>query len=77
MTLVASVSPFGCPLMLGDILISGQRAPQTEAVLPTIGNLALVEESVVDLSRVARLAQKICVITENLAVGMGWLLRVC
>ena len=69
MTLVATVSPFGCPLMLGDILITGAPNAQNMAKLPTIGSLHLVDDSVVDLSRVAWLAQKICTINDNLAVG--------
>ena len=48
MTLVATVSPFGCPLMLGDILITGASNAQTMATLPTIGSLHLVDDSVVD-----------------------------
>jgi hypothetical protein len=71
MTLVARVSPFGCPLMLADVLITTperNRQTQVEA-LPSIGHFALIEDSVVDLNRVARLAQKVCVIADNLAVG--------
>jgi hypothetical protein len=71
MTLVARVAPFGCPLLLADILITTpQPHPQTQLeALPSIGHFALIEPNAVDLSRVAGLAQKICVITDNLAVG--------
>ena len=71
MTLVARVSPFGCPLMLADILITTpqpNRQTQAEA-LPSIGHFALIGDSAIDLGRVAGLAQKICVIADNLAVG--------
>jgi hypothetical protein len=67
--LVAAVSPFDCPLMLGDILITGPPDPRTRAMLPTIGNCHLVDDRVVDLSRVAWLASKVCVINDSLAVG--------
>ena len=69
MTLVATVSPFGCPLMLGDILITGPPDPRVTAMLPTIGNCHLVDDSAVDLSRVAWLASKVCLISDSLAVG--------
>ena len=69
MTLVATLSPYSCPIMLGDILLSGARAPGAEVTLPTIGNVRLVDESVADLNHVAWLAPKICRITPNLAVG--------
>ena len=71
MTLVARVSPFGCPLILADILITTpepNRQTQAEA-LPSIGHFALIEHNAIDLRRVAGLAQKICVIADNLAVG--------
>jgi hypothetical protein len=71
MTLVARVSPFGCPLMLADILITTpQPDRQTQAdALPSIGHLALIADSAIDLGRVAGLAQKVCVIAADLAVG--------
>lgn len=69
MTLVASLSPFGCPLMLGDILITGRPGPETRVKLPTVGEVHLVDDSVIDQGRVAWLAQKISVITDTLVVG--------
>jgi hypothetical protein len=69
MTLVAAFSPFGCPLMLGDLLITGHPHVRTTVMLPTIGHCHLVDDSVVDLSRVAWLASKVCIINDSLAVG--------
>lgn len=57
--------------MLADILVTTpepNRQTQAEA-LPSIGHFALIGDSAIDLGRVVGLAQKICVIADNLVVG--------
>ena len=57
--------------MLADILVTTPEPNHQTRVeaLPSIGHFALVEDSAIDLNRVASLVQKICVIADNLAVG--------
>ncbi|MFQ5685737.1 MAG: pentapeptide repeat-containing protein [Candidatus Scalindua sp.] len=40
MTLIAGFSKDGCPMLMGDLLLSAQDDPATMIVLPTIGNIS-------------------------------------
>lgn len=70
MTLVASFSVEKCPVLLGDILVTGADIPGRSAVLPTVGEVSTKDLKESESSTVpAGTRQKLAILGDNLALG--------
>ena len=68
MTLIASYSIYGsCPVMIGDLLLSGLGDPEHAIELPTVSNLRQLFPNIGFLP--TGLAQKVAIINDDLAIS--------
>ena len=68
MTLITGFFKDGCPILMGDLLLSAQDNPNTEIVLPTIGNISKKHLSKGEY-RPTSLCQKINLLSPKLAIA--------
>lgn len=69
MTLVAAVSPYQMPVMIGDLLVTSETTGQEVEQLPTLGNLFFLKRHPDEFKYISGFSQKIAMINDNMAVG--------
>lgn len=69
MTLVAAVSPYQMPLMIGDLLITSEKTGYEVEQFPTLGDLFFIKKYPDEFKYISGFSQKIAMISDNMAVG--------